>query len=35
MRCFFNEKALVSCDNWFKVETGNGIFFSGHFTLKR
>lgn len=32
---FFNEKPMISSDYWFKVDSGNGIFFSGHFTLKR
>lgn len=32
---FFNGKPLQSSDYWFKVESGDGTFFSGHFTLKR
>lgn len=32
---FFNGKPMQSSDYWFKVDTGNGKSFSGHFTLKR
>lgn len=32
---FFNDTPLISSDYWFKVDSGNRILFSGHFTLKR
>jgi gliding motility-associated-like protein len=32
---FFNGKPMLTSDYWFKVESGDGTFFSGHFTLKR
>lgn len=32
---FFNGKPMLTSDYWFKVDSGNGTFFSGHFTLKR